>query len=64
MAMLVSALVFGVTVLLLVMGLTFCVSAALVPAQADTEKRFEKRLEYGVMGGAGIILFIVMLFIS
>lgn len=64
MTMLFTALVFATTVLCLVMGLTFCVSAALVPAQANPEKRFEKRLEYGVLGGAGLILFIVMLFIS
>ena len=48
MAMLGSALVFGLTTLFLLAGLTCLVSAILVPAEEGPEKQFEKRLEYSI----------------
>ena len=64
MAMLGSALVFGVTTLFLLTGLTCLFSALLVPADVGSEKRFEKRLEYSMFAAVGLVGFAVMLFIG
>ena len=61
MAVLGSALVFALTVLSLIMGLTCLVSAVLVPAEVGAEKRFEKRLEYGMFTAAGLVAFTVLM---
>ncbi|MBZ9612841.1 hypothetical protein [Rheinheimera maricola] len=64
MAMLGSALVFGLTTLFLLMGLTCLFSALLVPAEVGPEKRFEKRLEYGMFTAVGLVGFAVLLIIG
>lgn len=64
MATLSTALVFGITMLCLLAGLTCLVSAVFVPAEVGAEKRFEKRLEYGMFAAVGIVSFAVLLFIS
>uniref|UniRef100_A0A486XJB0 Uncharacterized protein n=1 Tax=Rheinheimera sp. BAL341 TaxID=1708203 RepID=A0A486XJB0_9GAMM len=64
MAMLGSALVFGLTTLCLLAGLTCLFSALLVPADVGSEKRFEKRLEYVMFAAVGLVSFAVLLFIS
>ena len=64
MAMLASALVFGVTTLCLLAGLTCLFSAVLVPATEGEEKRFEKRLEYSMFAAVGLVAFAVMLYIG
>lgn len=61
MAMLGSALVFGLTTLFLLAGLTCLFSAFLVPADAGPEKRFEKRLEYSIFAVAGLVGFAVLM---
>lgn len=64
MAMLGSALVFGLTTLFLLMGITCLFSALFVPAEVGPEKRFEKRLEYGMFAAVGLVSFAVMLYIG
>ncbi|MDP2716116.1 hypothetical protein [Rheinheimera sp.] len=64
MAMLGSALVFGVTTLCLLAGLTCLFSALLVPAEVGAEKQFEKRLEYGMFAAVGLVSFAVLLYIG
>lgn len=64
MAMLGSALVFGLTTLCLLAGLTCLFSALLVPAEVGAEKRFEKRLEYSMFAAVGLVCFAVMLYIG
>jgi hypothetical protein len=64
MAMLGSALVFGLTTLFLLTGLTCLFSALLVPAEVGPEKRFEKRLEYGVLTLVGLVGFTVLMVIG
>ncbi|WP_215396457.1 hypothetical protein [Rheinheimera oceanensis] len=64
MAMLGSALVFGVTTLCLLAGLTCLISALLVPAAEGAEKQFEKRLEYSIFAAVGLVSFAVMLYIG
>ncbi|HEY0922128.1 hypothetical protein [Rheinheimera pacifica] len=64
MAMLGSALVFGVTTLCLLAGLTCLISALLVPAAEGSEKQFEKRLEYSMFAAVGLVSFAVLLFIG
>jgi len=64
MAMLGSALVFGLTRLFLLTGLTCLFSALLVPAEVGPEKRFEKRLEYGVLTLVGLVGFTVLMVIG
>lgn len=64
MVMLGSALVFGVTVLCLILGLSCLVSTFLVPAELGAEKRFEKRLEYVMFTVSALVAFAVMLYIS
>ena len=64
MAMLGSALVFGLTTLFLLAGLTCLVSAVLVPAEEGAEKQFEKRLEYGMFTLVGLVGYAVMLVIG
>jgi hypothetical protein len=64
MAMLGSALVFGLTTLFLLTGLTCLFSALLVPADVGAEKRFEKRLEYGILTVVGFIGFAVLMIIG
>ncbi|SNY55192.1 hypothetical protein SAMN06297280_2796 [Arsukibacterium tuosuense] len=61
MAMLGSALVFGLTTLFLLTGLTCLISALLVPADNGAEKRFEKRLEYSIFAVAGMVGFTVLM---
>ncbi|WP_214000282.1 hypothetical protein [Arsukibacterium sp.] len=61
MAMLGSALVFGLTTLFLLTGLTCLISALLVPADEGAEKRFEKRLEYSIFAVAGLVGFTVLM---
>jgi hypothetical protein len=60
MAMLGSALVFGLTTLFLLTGLTCLISALLVPAEAGADKRFEKRLEYSIFAVVGLVGFAVL----
>ncbi|KKO47361.1 hypothetical protein WG68_01645 [Arsukibacterium ikkense] len=60
MAMFSSALVFGITTLCLLAGVTCLLSALLVPAAVGPEKRFEKRLEYSMLGVAGLVVFMVL----
>ena len=62
--MLGSALIFGVTTLFLLAGLTCLFSALLVPAEIGSEKRFEKRLEYSMFAAVGLVGFAVMLFVG
>ncbi|MDX3774493.1 hypothetical protein QE250_10245 [Chromatiaceae bacterium AAb-1] len=57
--MIVSSIVFAATALLLIFGLTFLVSAIAVPA-TEGEKRFEKRLEYSVLGGGALVAWLVL----
>jgi len=64
MAMLGSALVFGLTTLFLLAGLTCLVSAVLVPAEEGAEKQFEKRLEYGMFTLVGLVGYAVMMVIG
>jgi len=64
MAMLGSALVFGLTTLFLLTGLTCLFSALLVPAEVGPEKRFEKRLEYGIFTVVGLVGFAVLMVIG
>lgn len=64
MAMLGSALVFGLTTLFLLTGITCLLSALLVPADAGPEKRFEKRLEYGMFAAVGFVGFAVLMVIG
>ncbi|MBU1310582.1 hypothetical protein MN202_12420 [Rheinheimera muenzenbergensis] len=64
MAILGSALVFGLTTLCLLAGLTCLISALLVPAEVGAEKRFEKRLEYTMFAAVGLVSFAVMLYIG
>ncbi|MEO3679484.1 hypothetical protein ABGI61_10655 [Rheinheimera sp. FR7-31] len=64
MAMLASALVFGLTTLCLLAGLTCLFSALLVPAEVGAETRFEKRLEYSMFAAAGLVSFAVLMYIS
>jgi len=64
MAMLGSALVFGVTTLFLLAGLTCLFSALLVPAAEGEEKQFEKRLEYSMFATVGLVGFAVLLYIG
>lgn len=64
MAMLASALVFGLTTLFLLAGLTCLVSALVVPAEVGPEKRFEKRLEYSMFAAVGLVGFAVLLVIG
>ena len=64
MAMLGSALVFGLTTLCLLAGLTCLFSALLVPAEVGPEKRFEKRLEYVMFAAVGLVSFAVLLYIG
>lgn len=64
MAMLGSALVFGLTTLFLLAGLTCLVSAILVPAEEGPEKQFEKRLEYGMFTLVGLVGYAVLMFIG
>jgi formate hydrogenlyase subunit 3/multisubunit Na+/H+ antiporter MnhD subunit len=64
MAMLGSALVFGLTTLFLLTGLTCLFSALLVPAEAGPEKQFEKRLEYGIFTLVGLVGFAVLMVIG
>ena len=61
MAMLGSALVFGLTTLFLLAGLTCLVSALLVPAEVGPEKRFEKRLEYSMFALVGLVGYGVLM---
>jgi len=61
MAMVGSALVFGLTTLFLLTGLTCLISALLVPADNGAEKRFEKRLEYSIFAVAGLVGFAVLM---
>ncbi|HAW92661.1 MULTISPECIES: hypothetical protein [unclassified Arsukibacterium] len=60
MAMLGSALVFGLTTLSFLTGLTCLISALLVPADVGPERRFEKRLEYSIFAVAGLVCFTVL----
>ncbi len=60
MAMFGSALVFGLTTLCLLAGITCLLSALLVPADVGPEKRFEKRLEYSMFAVAGLVVFLVL----
>ncbi|MDP5135906.1 hypothetical protein [Rheinheimera baltica] len=64
MAMLGSALVFGLTTLFLLTGLSCLFSALLVPAEIGPEKRFEKRLEYGIFTLVGLVGFGVLMVIG
>ncbi|MEW5680805.1 MAG: hypothetical protein AB1780_00365 [Pseudomonadota bacterium] len=64
MAMLASALVFGLTTLCLLAGLTCLFSALLVPATEGAEKQFEKRLEYSMFAAVGLVSFTVLMYIS
>ena len=64
MAMLGSALVFGLTTLFLLTGLSCLFSALLVPAEIGSEKRFEKRLEYGIFTLVGLVGFGVLMVIG
>lgn len=64
MAILGSALVFGLTTLCLLAGLTCLISALLVPAVEGAEKQFEKRLEYFMFAAVGLVSFAVMLYIG
>jgi hypothetical protein len=64
MAMLGSALVFGLTTLFLLTGLTCLFSALLVPAGVGPEKGFEKRLEYGIFTVVGFVGFAVLMVIG
>ncbi|MDX5406406.1 MAG: hypothetical protein LPK11_05090 [Chromatiaceae bacterium] len=64
MAMLASALVFGLTTLCLLAGLTCLFSALLVPADVGPETRFEKRLEYSMFAAVGLVSFAVLMYIS
>ncbi|HSG52006.1 MAG TPA: hypothetical protein VLA40_07850 [Rheinheimera sp.] len=64
MAMLGSALVFGLTTLFLLAGITCLVSAVLVPAEEGAEKQFEKRLEYGMFTLVGLVGYAVMMVIG
>ena len=59
--MLGSALVFGLTTLFFLAGLTCLISALLVPANVGAEKRFEKRLEYSIFAVAGLVCFSVLM---
>lgn len=61
MAMFGSALVFGLTTLFFLAGLTCLISALLVPADGGAEKRFEKRLEYSIFAVAGLTGFAVLM---
>ncbi|WP_372626423.1 hypothetical protein [Arsukibacterium sp.] len=60
MTMLGSALVFGLTTVFFLVGLTCLISALLVPADAGPEKRFEKRLEYSIFAVGGLVGFTVL----
>ncbi|MAD77292.1 MAG: hypothetical protein CML20_21370 [Rheinheimera sp.] len=60
MAMLGSTLVFGLTTLSFLTGLTCLISALLVPADIGPEQRFEKRLEYSIFAVAGLVCFAVL----
>lgn len=62
--MLGTGIVFAATVLLLIFGLTFLVSAAVVPAEVGSEKRFEKRLEYSVLGAGAMICWLVLVLMA
>lgn len=64
MAMLASALVFGLTTLFLLTGLTCLFSALLVPSELGPEKQFEKRLEYGMFTLVGLVGYAVLMFIG
>ncbi|MEH8020103.1 MULTISPECIES: hypothetical protein [Rheinheimera] len=64
MMMLGSALIFAITILCLLAGLTFLFSAFFVPATVGAEKQFEQRLEYGMFAAAGLIGYAVMLFMG
>ena len=64
MAMLGSALVFGLTTLFLLAGLTCLVSALLVTAEVGPEKRFEKRLEYSMFALVGLVGYGVLMVIG
>ena len=64
MAMLGSALVFGLTTLFLLTALTCLFSALLVPAAMGPEKRFEQRLEYGIFTVVGVVGFTVLMVIG
>lgn len=64
MVMLSSAVVFGFTVLCLVLGLSCLLSTFFVPAELGAEKRFEKRLEYVMFSVTALVAFAVMLYIS
>ncbi|MDP5150256.1 hypothetical protein [Rheinheimera baltica] len=64
MAMLGSALVFGLTTLFLLTGLSCLFSALLVPAEIGPEKRFEKRLEYSIFTLVGLVGFGVLMVIG
>lgn len=64
MAMLGSALVFGLTTLCLLAGLTCLFSALLVPSEVGAEKQFEKRLEYSMFAAVGLVSFAVLMYIS
>ena len=61
MAMFGSALIFGLTTLFLLTGLTCLISALLVPADGGTEKRVEKRLEYSIFAVAGLVGFAILM---
>ncbi|WP_019674889.1 hypothetical protein [Arsukibacterium perlucidum] len=61
MAMFGSALIFGLTTLFLLTGLTCLISALLVPTDAGTEKCFEKRLEYSIFAVAGLVGFAILM---
>ncbi|KKO50116.1 hypothetical protein VT06_03810 [Arsukibacterium sp. MJ3] len=60
MAMFGSALLFGLTTLFLLTGLTCLISALMVPAAVGPEKRFEMRLEYSMFAVAGILGYAVL----
>jgi hypothetical protein len=60
MAMFGSALVFGLTTLFLLTGLTCLISALLVPADGGPEKRFEQRLEYSIFAITGLAGFTIL----
>ena len=62
--MLGSALVFGLTTLFLLAGLTCLVSALLVTAEVGPEKRFEKRLEYSMFALVGLVGYGVLMVIG
>ena len=56
-----SAIEFSITLLLLITTLVCGISAIVVPAHLDAEKRFEKRLEYIIFTiGAGILLALLL----